>query len=93
MINDRKYVYYVQCRIGSNTWLTQFLITCSSVDRILPMLNEAGLDNITAYCEPKEPNIDIHHVQKFAKCRSSEQVDSIIEMYRVYCDIKPNELF
>lgn len=88
-----KYVYYVECKVASNSWLSKFFITCDDVDKILPMLNDSGLDNLTAYGEPKEPVILIHQIQRFAKCKGDGHPDGIIEMHRMYCDIKPNDLF
>lgn len=92
-MRDIKYVFYVECKIARSTWLDKFFIICNGVDKILPMLNNAGLDNVTAYGESKEPEIIVHHVQRFAICRGDGPPDSIIQMHRLFCDIKPNELF
>lgn len=94
-MKDRKYIYYVECKIASNTWLTKFFVTCNDVDKILPMLESSNLDNTDAWGKPKEPMIVIHQIQRFALCGgvSKETTDSVIEMYRMYCDIKPNDSF
>lgn len=92
-MKDTKYVYYVECKVARDTWLSKFLVTCNDIDKILPMLNAAGLDNVTAYGEPKEPEILIHQIQRFAKCKGEGPADGIIQMHRMFCDIKLNDLF
>lgn len=90
-MRERKYIYYVQAKVGSNSWLSIFLVTCTNIDKILPMLENSGLDNTNAYGDPKKPNITVHHVQKLALCHNDDLPESFVSIYRMYCDIKPND--